>query len=466
VSVSEHVAPAAVGWVEEAGDFRPVCSGKPIFRRDCERYTMFYAPGCLCVVGLAQADRFASAVSPFAAGWGGALWERAVMAVSEAAHQQAEPFSPECLTLYMNNECNLDCVYCYTDPSREPAARLDMATIAAAADLVAANCRRKGRPLYGVFHGGGEPTLHRERVEQALGILEAAAGAHGVEVFRYAATNGVMGEEKAAWLASCFDLVGLSCDGPSDIQDTQRGRWGGGATAPIVERTGRILREEGCRIHVRTTITPATLHRQAEIAEYVCHQLSPEEIHFEPVYTGGRTGATEGMRPQHAEGFVVHFLEAREVARRRGISLTCSASRPGTIHGPYCHIYRHTLNLVPGSVATACFGVTDAHRVREKGTAIGALNHESGRFEIDHDRVRELRECTGTVPARCSDCFSRYHCVRECPEVCPLDGDTGTPDPGFRCLIAKGLAYATLRETAERLWDEGTGDEVRGTRDL
>jgi len=56
--------------------------------------------------------------------------------------------------------------------------------------------------------------------------------------------------------------------------------------------------------------------------------------------------------------------------------------------------------------------------------------------------------------------------VRECPEVCPLDGDTGTPDPGFRCLIAKGLAYATLRETAERLWDEGTGDEVRGTRDL
>jgi hypothetical protein len=94
------------------------------------------------------------------------------------------------------------------------------------------------------------------------------------------------------------------------------------------------------------------------------------------------------------------------------------------------------------------------------------LDSESGRFEIDHDRVRELCERTGTVPARCSDCFNRYHCVRECPEICPLDRDAATEEPGFRCLIAKGLTYAKLQETAERLWNAGNEDEVRGTHDL
>lgn len=463
MSASVRVATASSAWVEEADGFRPVCTEGPIFRRDCESHAMFYAPGALCVTGLEAADRFEDTIGPSGEGWGGRLWRRAGNAVAAAGRQQEEPFSPECLTLYMNNECNLACVYCHTDPSREPAARLDLDTIAAAADLVAAHCRRKGRPLYGVFHGGGEPTLHRERVDRALDLLEAAADAHGVDVFRYVATNGVVGEEKAAWLAGRFDLVGLSCDGPEEMQNTQRPRWGGGETARAVERTARILREEGCRVHVRTTVTPGTLRRQPEIAGYVCRELCPEEVRFEPVYLGGRTGRAGGLHARHAAEFVARFLEAQEVARSYGVLLTCSASRLDAIHGPYCNTFRHTLNLVPGSVATACFAVTDAVQVGRKGVAVGALNRESGRFEIDHDRVRDLCSRASVVPARCSDCFNRYHCVRECPDVCPLDGSAAAGGPGFRCLVSKGLAYATLQETAQRLWAERVGDEVRGT---
>ena len=121
-------------------------------------------------------------------------------------------------------------------------------------------------------------------------------------------------------------------------------------------------------------------------------------------------------------------------------------------------MFRDTLNLVPGGVATACFEVTDAAQVEEKGVTIGSLNRETGRFEIDHSRVRELRQRLGVIPANCADCFNRYHCARECPDRCPLDNDTrfgdGTLEPGFRCRAQKALAYAILRETAERLWSE------------
>jgi len=52
--------------------------------------------------------------------------------------------------------------------------------------------------------------------------------------------------------------------------------------------------------------------------------------------------------------------------------------------------FRHVLNLVPGDVATACFQVTDAAHVSAKGAVIGAMNRETGRFEIDYNRVHEL----------------------------------------------------------------------------
>jgi uncharacterized protein len=456
--------------------FRPVRATRlPIFRQDCAGYATFYAPGYLCVVDLPGADRFEAAIGQGQAVDGGAeLRRRAEGAVAQAEGWQAEPFRPECLTLYMNNECSLRCVYCHTDPAPEPAARLELEVIAAAAEVVAGSCCRKGRPFYAVFHGGGEPTLHRERVDNTLARLERVASAHGVEIFRYVATNGVMAEEKARWLAGHFDLIGLSCDGPPEVQNRQRPLWGGEGSARIVERTARVLREEGCRFHVRTTITGATLHRQAEIADYICRQFSAEEIHFEPVYVGGRTGAAAGLGAHQADEFVAHFLQARQVARQHGVLLMSSGSRPGSIHGPYCHVYRSTLNLVPGGVATACFKAADAAQVRRKGAAIGALNGETGRFEIDHLRIQELCRQLGAWPAECADCFNRYHCARTCPDLCPLDGDarpsSDSLTPGFRCRAQKALTHATLRETAERLWAdvlarkaEEDGEGVRGT---
>jgi uncharacterized protein len=451
-----------------AAEFRPLpIAGLPIFRRDCNGYAAFYAPGYLGVVSLAGADHFQTSLSQQrpGEGWLAELWQQAEWAVAQARRQRQDPFRPECLTLYMNNECTLRCVYCHTAPSRQPADRLDLKAIAAAARVVAARCREKGQPFYAVFHGGGEPTLHRDRVERALAALEALAAEQEVELFRYVATNGLMSEKKAAWLAGCFDLIGLSCDGPGDIHDRQRPRWDGRASLPIVERTARVLREEGARLHVRTTITPTSLDRQPEIAGYLCQQFRPEEIHFEPVYQGGRTGAAGGLNVDHAADYAACFLAARKVAQGYGVPLLGSGSRPGAIHGPYCHVFRDVLNLVPGGVATACFKLTEYSQIREKKAAIGAWDRRSGQFEIDHGRVQALRQQLDVALPDCADCFNRYHCARQCPDSCPLDGDV-SGEPGFRCRAQKAIAFGILQETADRLWAKvraGQAEEPHGT---
>lgn len=469
----------------------------PIFRLDGPAYIAYYAPECLCVVDprdARQLEAFIAApypdLPPYAGptprpageagssllqnrerAWGSELWRCATHAVNETQHQHTEPFQPECLTLYLNNECNLACIYCYANPSSGPAERLDLEAIGHAADVVAASCRQKDCVFYTVFHGGGEPTLYQEPLEAALFQVEEAATAHSVELFRYIATNGVLSEEKAVWLAGHFELVGLSCDGPPAIHDRQRPRGDGRDSSKIVERTARILHQEGAAIHVRATITETNLHRQAEMAEYICGELAPQEIHFEPVYAGGRAGPSGRLTADLATDYVDHLLEARRVAGGYGIPLLASGSRPGAIHGPYCHVFRQVFNLVPGGLATACFKLNRAEEIRKRGAALNSLNLATGRFEINHRRVRDLRRRLGDVPAECRYCFNRYHCVRDCPDYCPLDdpGPRVSPGPSFRCQTQKATSLAILREVAGRLWAEARAGGERGphgTRDL
>jgi uncharacterized protein len=478
---------AARALLKEVEALRPVeAGGRPVFRWDRAEYALFYTPGYLEVVGLGEAEWFekrigASSPHESLGKEGSELRRRAELAVAQARQQQEAVFSPECLTLYMNNACNLRCAYCYADPGRYAAeaatskqggvaarpAYLGMDVIGAAAELVAQNCQRKGRPFYVVFHGGGEPTLHRERVERALGLVERAAAAHGVELFRYVATNGVMSEKKAVWLARRFDLVGLSCDGPEEIQNRLRPLWEGGPTAGHVERTARILQAEGQRVHVRATVARECVGRQAEIAAYVCERLAPEEIHLEPVYTGGRADTAAGLRPQEATDFVDHFLEARRKAQDYGVRLTYAGCRPDQVHGPYCNVSRQVLNLVPGGVATACFKLTEGGEAEARGMSIGAWERRSGRFVIDHGRVRELRRRLASPPAQCQDCFNRYHCAGECPDRCALDAASGAEEraeeDGFRCQAQKGIAAAMLEEVAEGVWSRVAGGGENGS---
>jgi uncharacterized protein len=501
--------------------FSPVSSAElPIYRQNCAEYVMFYAPNCLCVVNRSDAEWFETTIAPLELcpapesgqtsepgeniNWGTKLWHHAGRALAEVDNRTKRSFHPESLTLYMNNRCNLRCVYCHTDTAQELIARLDLDVIAAAAEIVAENCREKGIPFYAVFHGGGEPILHRQRVEHALERITEIATKYDVELFRYVATNGIMSGEKAIWLARHFDLVGLSCDGPPDVQNSQRPHWNGDATARIVEHTAHVLHEQGCLYNIRTTITRATLDRQAEIADYICWQFSPQEIIFEPVYLGGRNSADTGLNASHAHLFATQFLMARKIAGTYNIPLTTSGSRLGIIHGPYCNVFRSVLNLTPGGIATACFKTTDAVQTAKKGAVIGAMNDETGRFEIDYLRVQALRRQLTTYLPQCSHCFNRYHCVQECPDFCPLDRHIQSPNldkpepnrsranrlvfwhkrqelsrlgpnmtgpnnipaqPSFRCRAQKMLTYATLREKAEQLWAEATIDHIRKNGD-
>lgn len=415
----------------------------PIFHLPRGDRAVLYTPGRLMVVPAAQAESLAFRLEAAA---------REV--VSRWRQSLLEPFAPECLTIHLTRRCNLACLYCFAQGDREDAETapgrlpgIGEEAIRAAAQRVAQACALRGRRFHLVLHGGGEPTLEPRRAERILELTKAVAAGHGLEHFAYIATNGAVAPRWARWLAASFDRIGLSCDGPPDVQDHQRRSRGPIASSRRVEETARILSEAGARFAVRSTITAATMSRQEEIVRYLRERLGAREIRFEPVYRADGTGLE--LTAKDADRFVDYFLAAQRLARSLGCALTLSGARLDELHGPHCAVLQNSLLLTGDGQLSACFLGTHPGAA----TWLGSWDGEARELRLDLDRVAAVRARAAALPDRCRDCLNAYHCARECPEVCPVRAAARQSPgaPGVRCRILRRLSEAWLAKAAEPL---------------
>ncbi len=419
----------------------------PIFRVEDGGDTVFYAPG----------------FSTRAPGHDGL--EAAALEAERAWQALAsKPFTPECLTVYLSNRCNLGCRYCFAAPAEPTRANsrlrvirddeagadfpiLSEAAVAAAARVVARHCARLGKPLTLVLHGGGEPTLHWALLQRVRALVTAIANEHRVASWAYIATHGAISSEQAQWLSEHFDLVGLSCDGPAAIQNANRPFAGGGRTSDLVERTAAILRAARTPFTVRATITPANVWRQADIVRYASRELGAAMVRIEPVYDGRHRHEAHFSRDD-AGAFVAGFLDAQAAGLELGCEVGMSGVRGDEIHGPYCNPLRDVLHVTPDGAATACFLSTGEDHGADAPLAMGGFDSASGEFIVDYERASLLRRRATHVPERCHDCLNVYHCARDCPDTCVITVDPSEKQTeGFRCRVQQLVTLERVRQT-------------------
>ena len=288
-------------------------------------------------------------------------------------------------------------------------------------------CAECNLPFTLAFHGGGEPSLDPSHVDSLLEIAGQEAARFGVPLQTYIATNAVVSEETACWLATRFDLVGVSCDGPPEIQNRHRPGRDGRPLFEYVGRTTSRLRQYGRPFHIRATISRETVELPAEIVSYLADRYAPAEIKLEPVYVNPSGEAP--LDVPHAAAFVSSFLSSQTVGATRGVPVTTSITRPDAVYGPYCNVMRRVLNLVPGDVGTGCFLSSRPGDVTRRNLQTGRLDSINGVFRLDEEGIRSMITRCSERPVGCSDCLCSCQCTYGCPDRCALGVCRARPPP-------------------------------------
>ena len=455
----------------------------PIYYATCNSRTLIYTPGIVCVMNkeygphileqlnnLTQKPNLKHDLSSIDSYTLRDIAAKIIQAAQNAVNQLEEisvnDFAPECLTLYMNNKCNMRCRYCYSGPGEFNSETLSEPAVREAARLVAGKCAERKIPFTMVFHGGGEPTLNCSMADSFLGIAREESGLFGIQLQTYIATNGAVSEETAKWLANSFNLVGVSFDGPPEIQNRNRPGCNGQQMSTYVERTMAILKHQGCPFHVRVTITNDTVVRQKEIVTYIADHHAPDEIRIEPVYVNPSDESV--MEAANADSFVSSFLEAKAEGARYGVHVSTSISRLNSVYGPYCNVLRRVLNLVPGDIATGCFLTSYSKDIITRNVNTGSFDTNQGTFRMDMENIRSLIIRCSKRPTECEDCLCSFQCTFGCPDRCVLDSSGNNPlyenSPGnFRCAVNRRLMEKMICEAVDDAWNitqEGQSQDI------
>lgn len=374
-----------------------------------------------------------------------------------------EKFKPECLSVYLSNSCNLQCSYCFADTGRNRAFQvkgfrlpvINEDAFSAGALLVADNCRQKDLPFQLVLHGGGEPTIHWDLLYNLVNISRICAAEHDIDWQGYIATNGVMSLNKAKWLGQVFQRIGLSCDGPPDIQDRQRPLLGQRGTSQQVKQTARVFTAEGAQLDIRATITPETLTRQKEIVHYLVQEFSAERIRFEPVYSISARKRKQFIKEDPIR-WATLFVEARKFAYSLGVDLDFSGIRLDEVHGPFCNVLRQTLHLTPKGKATSCFLCVDSDDRLFQEQIIGHFEQSSRLYQLDQKKITALRRKASQITGTCRHCFAAYHCSRSCPEYCVANDNASNTAAtnSFGCQFNKAIGRLFIEDSVKDLIEE------------
>ncbi|MDD4309405.1 MAG: radical SAM protein [Candidatus Cloacimonetes bacterium] len=344
----------------------------------------------------------------------------------------SQPFTPLCLTLIPNYDCNLACGYCFNagDAKRDALISIECAT--RYAELVLKNCKEQQKTFVLVLAGGGEPTLHWELLNSIVDSIGKLAKNYGVSMFSYISTNGtLLTNEKVASLVSKFNLIGISYDCPPAIADKISLQ--GVKSNDKVKQICRQITDLGGAFDIRVTVHPETFVYQEEIVDYIIKHTGCKTIRIEPVYGFEQCYKNPEI---YANEFVTGFLKAKRSANKVKVDLSYSGLRLHEVHSTYCDIFRHTLRIFPEGDNRICFlrknNSLFTHNINEIDAFTGLLAADS---ELFNHKVFPF----------CESCIASYHCTRGCPDFCFIDNEV-TDNMRFRCSINIALATELIIE--------------------
>ncbi|GAA4681546.1 GRRM system radical SAM/SPASM domain protein [Streptomyces chumphonensis] len=180
--------------------------------------------------------------------------------------------------------CNIACTYCYLpDRSRFEVMRLEV--VDAVAELLA-SAESDAEVLEVRWHAGEPLTAGPSFYAEAVALMASRLSGR-YEVRHSVQTNAILVDRDWCRLFKNHSFrVGVSIDGPEEINDAHRlTRRGEGSFRKAMRGVAR-LREEGVPFDTISVVTPATLGRQERFLDFL-ENLAPRSVGFNVEETEG-----------------------------------------------------------------------------------------------------------------------------------------------------------------------------------
>lgn len=368
-------------------------------------------------------------------------------------------YAPTGVTLMPSFDCNLRCVYCYSEGGENPGEDMTWDIAKSAIDFVVDNCREnpfRNKKAHLGFHGGGEPLLEKNKplINRSVDYFRKECAKYSLDASVSSATNGLLSKRNLEWAVETFDHLNISLDGMEDIQNAQRPKPLGRPSFKNVMGTIHFLEDKKYKYGIRSTITRESVSQMPEIVEFF-HGISPslKSFHLEPLHECGRCKTTSTRAPSPIK-FLKYSLKAREVGEKFGISLAYSGAKLGNIHDTFCGAAGRNFFVTPQGYATTCLEVCRDTDSRKDIFIIGKYDSEKNKFVFDNRKIETLKNRIVENIPHCEDCFAKYNCSGDC--LAKIYGDTGdlhNTRKNPRCSINRGLLYDEIQKKLNTSYD-------------
>ena len=204
---------------------------------------------------------------------------------SSASISGAAPRITSLLIKPVSAVCNLDCEYCFyldrdADPYRDlPARKMTLDTL----DRLVDSYMFYSFPTSTFAFQGGEPTLAGLDFFCKLVELQKQYGRDGHAVSNALQTNGILIDKDWAQLFREYHwLIGLSLDGPEEVNDLYRFNKARHPTWKQVMRAMEVMKTEKADFNILCVLSQANVHQPKEIYKFFrSHGL--EYVQFIPL---------------------------------------------------------------------------------------------------------------------------------------------------------------------------------------
>jgi len=352
-------------------------------------------------------------------------------------------FAPTRVGISTTTDCNLRCVYCYSNAGKEKQV-IQWGAVKTSIDVVAENARKKKIKGFEVgFFGGGEPTQAWKVMEDAVGYAREVAGKKGLEVFLNTGTNAMVSKPKAVWLAKNFDLIEISWDGPQGIQDIHRPRKAGNGSFDKVYQTIKTIEDCGGNYRLRSTISDYSAPQMEKIVTFVHNYLNPLSLQFEPLMPTGRGGNSTVTSPS-ASIFASQFVRALKRAREWGITLFSTVAQIGHVSSYFCGVQSRNFLITPYGQVTLCPEVTNPDLPESDVFFYGYFDSKNEEFVFDLKKMRKMSLRKVDKISRCANCFCKWSCSGGCTHA--IDYGHDPEKLMYRCLVTRATTKAILED--------------------